>query len=34
VNTTLDNFGPWRDMRGGRGRWNVAFNKGRFPNSL
>jgi putative membrane protein len=34
VNTALDNFGPWRDMRGGRGRWNVAFNKGRFPNSL
>jgi putative membrane protein len=30
VNTTLDRFGPWRDARG-RGRWNVEFNRGRFP---
>jgi putative membrane protein len=32
VNTALDNFGPWHGTRGRRGRWNVEFNKTRFPN--
>jgi uncharacterized membrane protein YvlD (DUF360 family) len=32
VNSVLDNVGPWRGTRG-RGRWNVDFNKTRFPSA-
>jgi putative membrane protein len=32
VNSVLDNVGPWRGTRG-RGRWNIAFNRSRFPNN-